>query len=57
MGLLNALDLDAKIEKSDYQAEMEKLEIKMGQLQRKAWNAMCPLRLCLRAGGLRARGG
>ena len=33
MGILNAIDLKQKIKKSDYNAQMEKLEIKLGQLE------------------------
>ena len=56
MGLLNALDLDAKIEKSDYQAEMEKLEIKMGQLQRKAWERNVPITIVFEGWGASGKG-
>ena len=56
MGILNAIDLKQKIKKSDYNAQMEKLEIKMGQLERKALENKVPITIVFEGWGASGKG-
>ena len=56
MSLLNALDLNAKINKSNYKVMMEELEIKMGHLQRKARENNVPITIVFEGWGASGKG-
>ena len=56
MGILNAIDLKQKIKKSEYNARMEKLEIKLGQLERKALDNKVPITIVFEGWGASGKG-
>ncbi len=56
MEMLNAIDLNKKIKKSDHKARMEKLEIKMGELQRKARENNVPITIVFEGWGASGKG-
>ena len=56
MGMLDAINLKQKIKKSNYNARMEKLEIKLGQLERKALENKVPITIVFEGWGASGKG-
>ncbi len=56
MEIMDAIDLKQRIKKSDYNARMEKLEIKMGQLERKALENKVPITIVFEGWGASGKG-
>ena len=56
MGMLDAIDLKQEMKKSEYNARMEKLKMKMGQLERKALENKVPITIVFEGWGASGKG-
>ncbi|MDP6041019.1 MAG: phosphate--AMP phosphotransferase, partial [Candidatus Latescibacteria bacterium] len=56
MGMLDSVDLSQKLDKDDYKARMEELEINMGQLQRLALDNGVPITILFEGWGASGKG-